>query len=426
MSTIYRYGWNILRVAAVAALLSPTAGRAQEPESPDRRPENFIDVRAGAVEITDISTEGDLPTAGYAPSPTNGAFIQSSSGDFRLQLGAYTQIRWNGNWRDATDTGEPSVDGEDFTRGWSMNRTRLFFEGKYTARTSYHVRANINDSFDFELLVAWAQLKLGKRWNLRLGKQFIPLSREDWMFAQDLLTTEFSPNDFTFAIGPSLGAFVSYSGDQQRLWVSLHNGAFGGRDEFPSNETDVAVTARWEWNFVGDDWSVWDDMVGRRGRARVMMLGLSGAYQWKQTETSEQNDAAAQLNVDLNFNGDGYQVVFAGSGTWRDPVDAGSFWNYGLLAQGGYFIGKGSQLYAQYNLLSPGDQPGDLESFHSIAGGLNFFPYLWTNRWKLTAEVGYQFSALDRTIVEPSGSLGWLASDEEGQAFVKLQSQFGF
>lgn len=410
-------------VFVAAALLGLVSTRTATAQDPDRRPENFIDVRAGAVAVEEITTEGDLPTAGYAPSPVNGAFIQSSSGDFRLQLGAYTQIRWNANWREVPETGEY---GEDFTRGWSMNRTRLFLEGKYTDRSTYHIRANINNSFDFELLVAWAQLKLGDRWNLRIGKQFVPLSREDWMFAQDLLTSEFSPNDFTFAIGPSLGAFASYFGDGQRLWLSLHNGAFGGREEFPSNETDVAVTARWEWNFVGDDWSVWDDMVGRRGRAKVMMLGLSGAYQWKQTDISTQAKSGGQFNLDLNFNGDGYQVVFAGSGTWRDPVDSASFWNFGFLAQGGYFVGMGSQLYVQYNLISPGTEPGDLEVFNSIAAGYNFFPYLWTNRWKLTAEAGYHAGALNGTIVDPSGSLGWLASDEKGQAYLRLQAQFGF
>jgi hypothetical protein len=412
-------------LAAVLGVTHAGAVLAQE-RDPDQRPENFIDMRGGAVTIEEVTTEGDLPVAGYDPSPTNGAFIQSTNGQFRLQFGAFTQIRWNANWRDAPASTDPDEQGEDFTRGWSMNRTRLFLEGKYTDRSTYHFRANINNSFEFELLVAWAQLRLGDRWNLRIGKQFIPLSREDWMFAQDVLTAEYSPNDFTFAIGTSLGASASYTGDDQRVWLSLHNGAFGGREEFPSDETDLAVTARWEWNFVGTDWTVWDDMVGRRGRAKVMMLGLSGGYQSKQTDVSTQNESAAQFNFDLNFNGDGYQVVFTGSATWRDPVDGDSFTNYGLLAQGGYFVGQGSQLYAQYNLISPGDQPGDLEVFNSLAAGYNYFPYLWTNRWKLTAEGGYQFSALNQTIVEPSGSLGWLASDEKGQAYVKLQAQFGF
>ena len=102
------------------------------------------------------------------------------------------------------------------------------------------------------------------------------------------------------------------------------------------------------------------------------------------------------------------------------------FWNYGLLAQAGYFVARASQLYAQYNLLSPGDLEGDWETFHSVTLGCSYFPYLWTNRWKFTGEAGFLFSALSKTVVEPSGTLGWLPSDEAGQAYLKLQVLFGF
>ncbi len=419
-------------VAVAVVILCALPGAAQEADTTevDRVPEGFIDVRAGVVVIEEVVTEGDLPRAGFEPGPVNGAFLQSADGTFRLQFGAFTQVRWTANWRDAPEpvAGEPQE--EDFTRGWSLNRTQIFFEGKYTENAAYHFRAHVNDSFDPELLVAWAQMGLGDGWSLRVGKHFMPLSREDWMLAHDLLATEFSTTNSTFAIGTSLGAWASYRGDRHRFWLGLHNGAFGGRETFPSPETDLASTIRWEWNFVGDDWNVWRDVVGRPGRAKVMMLGLSAAYQSKQTDISTLNDEGAQLNLDLNFNGDGYQVVLAGSTTWRDPVDGDSFTNYGLMAQGGYFVANRSQVFAQYSLAHPGNQPdsptGNLKTFNSLSAGFNYFPYLWTNRWKLSAEAGYLFSALNRTIVKPSGSAGWLASDEPGQAYLKLQMQFGF
>ena len=422
------HGLRHLAAGVILILLLTGSGSAQEPDTVqiDRRPEGFIDVRAGAVTIEEITTEGDLPVAGFEASPVNGAFIQSASGIFRVQFGAYAQVRWNGNWRDAPEAGEGEREQDDFTRGWSLNRTRIFLEGKYTDRTAYHFRASVSNSFDIELLAAWGQLRLSDRWSVIVGKHFAALSREDWTFAQDLLTIEYSPNDLTYAIGPSFGVFAAYAGDRQRFWLSFHNGAFGGRDEFPSFETDAAVTGRWEWNVTGDDWQVWNDMVGRPGRAQVTMLGLSGAYQSKQSKGSEENNAGAQVNLDLNVNGDGYQVVVAGSATWLDPINAEAFTNYGLMAQGGYFVGRATQLYAQYNLLHPGDQPGDLEVFNSVTLGASYFPYLWTNRWKLSAEAAYLFSALSNTVVEPSGSLGWLASDEPGQAYLKLQAQFGF
>jgi hypothetical protein len=57
---------------------------------------------------------------------------------------------------------------------------------------------------------------------------------------------------------------------------------------------------------------------------------------------------------------------------------------------------------------------------------VNWLPFSRTNRWKISAELGHLFSALDRTIVSESESLGWLASDERGQTLLRFQAQFGF
>lgn len=128
----------------------------------------------------------------------------------------------------------------------------------------------------------------------------------------------------------------------------------------------------------------------------------------------------------ISFNGNGYQAMLAASVTRHGPTSGASFNNYGLLVQGGYFFTTHLQTYAQYNLVSPGDQPGGLETFHSITAGVSYFPFSWTNRWKFSAEAAHLFDALNKTIVEPSGSLGWLPSDEDGQTYLRLQAQFGF
>ncbi|MHC4433278.1 MAG: hypothetical protein ACYTBS_15675, partial [Planctomycetota bacterium] len=144
---------------------------------------------------------------------------------------------------------------------------------------------------------------------------------------------------------------------------------------------------------------------------------------------------SAQLNADISFNWNGYQAMVAGSWTWRDPVAANSFSNYGVLVQGGYFVAEHWQVYGQYNFISPGDQAGtstcspplcDLEPFNSIIGGVSYFPFHWTNRWKFSAEIGHLFDALNKTIVQPSESLGWLPSNEGGQTYFRIQAQFGF
>ena len=167
-------------------------------------------------------------------------------------------------------------------------------------------------------------------------------------------------------------------------------------------------------------------MVGRRGRARVTMLGVSAAYQNKISSEAEGSKRGAQGNVDLSFNGDGYQAVLAVSATYDEPQSGAAYTNYGAMAQAGYFVADRHQVYSQYNFLSPGDERGDLENFHSVLVGYNFFPFLWTNRWKFSAELGHLFSALNRTVVAPSGALGLLPSDERDQTFFRIQFQVGF
>lgn len=379
------------------------------------------------VDAADEKDNSEVPlTAGYDKTAANGFFIRSKDGSFRLNIGAYSQPRFDANWRDAP-AGE-----DDFTSGFSIALTRFFFEGNYTEDFDYHLRLQIDDEGVFSLLVAYLQYNFGesKRWNVRAGRQFVALSREDWQSAEDLLTTGYSPNDDTFAIGTSDAIQVNSTSDRQRFWAAVGNGAYGGKRTFPDNEpAEIALTGRWEYQLLGTDWSVWDDLIGRRGKPSGILLGIAGGYQKTDTVSATDPaafDSGAQLNADLSFNGDGYQTMLAGSMTWINPQTGSTYYNYGILAQGGYFLTQKIQVYGQYNLVSPGNQPGNLDNFNSLTAGLNYFPFIRTNRWKFSGELGYLFDAINDTLVTPSGTLGWLASDEDGQLYARIQIQFGF
>jgi hypothetical protein len=97
---------------------------------------------------TDNHGEEIQLTAGYEKIPTNGFFIRSKDEEFRLNIGAYTQARFDINWRDAP------VGDDDVEEGFSLNRTRIFLEGQFTPAFDYHFRVNIDDDSDFDLLVA--------------------------------------------------------------------------------------------------------------------------------------------------------------------------------------------------------------------------------------------------------------------------------
>ena len=371
--------------------------------------------------ITDSQTgENDskiVKIAGYDKNSDNGFFFNTKDESFSLNIGAYTQARYDLNWRD-TPTDDDIVE-EDFY----FNITSLYFIGQLTRTFDYHLRMNYDDEGKSDLQIAYLQYNINDQWTLRAGQQFVAISREDWMFPQDLLTTDFSANDATFAYGAPVAIQSHYEGKKQRFWAALSDAAIGGKVQVEKRR-DTTLTGRWEYQVSGRDWSIWDDIVGRRGRSKGILLGLAGVQQPGENESG--SGKSAQLNVDLSFNGDGYQVMIDASLTRLEPRHVDSFINYGILAQGGYFFTTHLQAYTQFDLVSPGDQPGELEIFHSITAGVNYFPFPWRNRWKFSLEVAHMFDIINKTIVEPSRSLGWQPSDEKGQTYLRLQAQFGF
>jgi hypothetical protein len=326
------------------------------------------------------------------------------------------------NWRQ-----EAADSVEAFERGFSVPRAEFYMFGSYTDRVDFNFRALIDDRGEFSLPVVYARYNFSDEWNLTAGRQFVPLSREDWQYAPDILAMDYSANDYTFAVGSSLGLVLQGTlSDRLRLWLGVSDGAFSAKGGFPLvDQSDLLLNGRFEVQIAGSDWSVWDDLIGRRGRPFAVLIGFAPAYQFRGGD-GVAIPRESQVNFDLSVNGNGYQALFAGSWTSRRPVEGEVFSNYGLYAQGGYFFTDTWQVYFRYDFVSPGDEPGDLETFNAASAGLNWFPFPRTNQWKISVEAGHLFSALNNTIVSPSGSLGWLASDDRGQTLLRLQAQFGF
>ena len=137
----------------------------------------------------------EVPTAGFDTTSYHPLFIQSKNQRFKLNLGMYTQFRYNMNWRQNM----PDTDStKTFTRGYNLARTRIFLEGNFTDKFYYHTRININPSGNFEFFVAYLQWNLNKGKWIRMGRQFMALGLEDWMYPQDLASIEFSRFGFHF------------------------------------------------------------------------------------------------------------------------------------------------------------------------------------------------------------------------------------
>ncbi len=399
----------------------------------------MVPAPARAGEVEPARPEADPPPPGGLPCPAptplskrgpcdpalvagydRQFYVRSRSGCFKATVWFYTQARWTWNRREM-----PPPDERADTTDWEMARTRIFAEADVTKYFYTHLRVNVDAAGEVALIVSYLQVNPVEGFHVRIGRQFVALSREDWMYPQDLLSMDFSANDSVFAIGTPHAIQARKTWSHDRAWLTVSDGAFG--DGVVSDSTQrakVAVTGRYEHQFSTSDWSVWDDLVGRRGRPRGLLLGAAGGYQWGETDTPSR--WSALVTADLSYNWNGGQALVYGSYVRADSRTDGVVDTYGFLAQAGQFVTCGVQVYGRYEFVSAGDRPGDLENYRSVLAGVNWFPFQWTNRYKLTAEAGYLFSALSRTLVPAGTNVGFLPADEGDQFFLRFQVQFGF
>ena len=368
-----------------------------------------------------------LPTAGFDTNAYHPVFIQSSDGQFKLNLGMYTQFRYNmnmlANTPDTTDA---------FNRGYNLARTRIFLEGDLTDKFYYHFRININPTGNVELMLAYLQWNLNKKMKFRIGKQYMALGREDWILPQDLASMEFSAHDFTFAIWTSFGIQFNHTPNNHfRYWASVGNGSYGSRRAFPDkNDSDVMLTGRLEWNIFETNWGVWDDMLGRRGRDFGMLLGvgLANNHRYDKDALLTDPENGTQLNVDYSVSGDGFHLFLQGSITAltyqnnvSPDVTTGGF--YGTF---GYWISKTVFPYVCYDYVALGNITTKTENYASPGIGISYYPFNWSNRVRATIEYNFLGATLNNTIVEPDGQLGLVTTPYGGQQSLRFQLQFGF
>jgi len=419
--TVSRIRWVALLVVVVLFQLEGRAGAQFSPSGGA-----LLDSKGG------VQHEKDAPiqTAGYDKGNFDGFFIQNSNGQFRLNLGAWAQLRYEGVWRETPPAGD-----KRFESGFLVPQSRFFFEGKLTDRIEYHLRFKITDTGDFTLQVAYGgwnfkgynrrPARKGAFFNLRIGRQFLAFTRENWMMFSDLLTTSNSAVNSVFAVTTVDGVQGFYGRDHGRMWFSLSNGLYGGGADFPNDPTSqMMIAARGESLLAGDDFNTFNDLVGRKGRAFGVLLGVASNYALSGSDNpAGRSRHSGQVTADLSVGGDGFQAMAYAMWTWEAVGRLQSQW--GFVAQVGYFIFEPWQVFAQYSLVDPGPIAG-LLPFNQLTLGTNAFPFNWTNRIKLTLEGALLFNPINSTLVTPSTGIGWLPADAGRQYYLRAQLQFGF
>jgi len=348
-----------------------------------------------------------------------GFYVRDPCSRFTLRPIVWTQLRWTWNDRSSVPPGD-TYESHDL----EFARTRAYFRGQVTRHFDYDFTLNIDHTGDVGILLASLKWNAGKGWGVEVGQMFLAVQREDWTAPVDLLATEYSANDLVFAPGVGQGVQVSWQGTRDRAWAAFSDGEFRGGNHLVGQTGNAAwaITGRYEHQFCTKDWSLWDDLTGRRGRGWGILLGLGGGV--GEGEPDFEVDRSLLLTADASVSWNGGQALVFGNfrhSKWRDGTTRNA---WGLVAQAGHFVAPTVQAYGRYELVAPGSTLGDLETYHSVTLGCSYLPFRWTNRYKLSAELAYLFTPLSRTIVPASGVLGFSPSAND-QLYVRVQLQFG-
>lgn len=378
------------------------------------------DAASGEVSQTEATAK---PTTVFNSTELNPYYFRIKNWPRKINIGFYAQARQEFTRQDP-EPGQEDARTSDFR----LNRARFFMEGKFLDRLHYKLAFNRSAEDDFSLQQAYLKFNLPKGWKLWVGQQFYNTLREDWPDPTQTASMDNSAMDYTFGAGTGLGAMVqSTPTHNARWWFSINDGAAGARSAASDTEdSKIAFIGRLDYQIVGSDWTVWDDLIGGRGLPFGFMVGFMGAQMVGVDDNSTAADEdLTQFGIDLNLNGDGYQIVLSGALTNHSAPGISSYHHYGAYFQAGYFFRPKWQAYIRYDFVSPGNQGGDLESYLAPGIGVNFFPIV-NRRWRVSAELNHLQSAINNTIVQPVPELGWVSSDVRGQTSFRLQLQLGF
>lgn len=367
---------------------------------------------------------GAAPRAGY----DKGFVLADTGGDYKLNIGGYTQFRYVANVRDEP----PGDDQEEFTSGFQATRTRLIFSGTVlNPDLSFFIHGGFTRfNGTFGLLDAFAKYDLDDGFSIKWGQYRLPLMREESVADHLQLFAERSVFNSYFSQDRSQGVELAYEGDSWRLMGDFSDGLASLNTDIDSDrEADLAWTGRAEWKWDGE-WSQFRDFTSWRGSELAGMVG--GAIHWQSGgDTTGTFDADVyQYTLDASFEGDGWNAFAAFAGRHVETGDAPSVEDYGLLVQGGYFVSSQTELIARYDILLPdevGNTPGT-EKFQSFSVGANYYLSPDSHAAKFTADLQWYPDSLQGSemVVNPNTNIGILDDVEGDQIVLRLQFQLVF
>lgn len=370
--------------------------------------------RAGEIRaiVTDVladselrnSLQGSGATAGWS----DGFFLQSADGRFRMEVGGQIQFRYIYSWIPNAASGvtptqgtglETVGDDTESRSGFDLPNTQLDLKGhvfgeswKYFIKGAFSNadEAMIGDSplnnlgtgsGTFRLLDAYMRADLDDSFSLKVGQFKLPYAREQLVDTGYQMAVSQSTIVEHLGVGRSQGIELDWTSDNARVMVAYSDGGtdnlYGvlqavGSDPINSaywtDGVDWAVTGRVEWKMAGR-WEQFNSLTSPPGDELGMLVGVAGHAQSGDPEatsgtTDNQPNEWFGMTADVSMMYGGatfFGSVFvnsiqsgaayvSGSNNFDDPAfaDIGGSNVWGMVVQGSYYMTPKWEVFGRY------------------------------------------------------------------------------
>lgn len=343
---------------------------------------------------------------------------------FTPNIHGLLQFRFNWNNRDEDDA---FAGDEENAIGFQAARTRLWVDGNiFSNEWYYFVEFEVGPEGEVSLLDAFGRYTFANGWNAQWGQFRLPFLRETLVRESHTLAADKSQFETVFGTGRGQGVQFAYTADQMRFHAAISDGAGTANTDFTSDaEADVGLTARAEFKWAGD-WSAADDFTSFRGSPNFGMVGVAAHFQNGGDTFATADESRWGLTADVSVEGDGWNVFAAAVYSRVDPDPGSGLNDWGVLVQGGVFLGENTELFGRWDIIIPDDDRAADENFNTITVGLNQYMIPKSHAAKFTVDFQWYLDNPSESIVVPNTLTGLLAADSDDQWNLRAQIQLLF
>jgi hypothetical protein len=400
--------------------------------------------------VHDVLADADARTSlvgdGVLGGWSDGFFLASSDGRFKLTIGGLMQERFLMNYQK-----DGFVSSSDRWRGGLENtRTRLDIGGYIFDRdTSFYVQAgwgyldpnalsgNPLLRIGARLWDSWIKFKLNEQWSAKVGVFMLPFTRESLVSDKYQMAVDRSLMDYRLGLARSQGIEFTWAHENKRVFLSTTNGSItlngipaGAGNPTPpwgalQQDAEWAFTARAEFLLEGN-WAQFKQFTSPMGSEQATMVGIAvHGQQGERTGGGGPKQDQYGVTADLSMNFDGMSFFLSGTMHNQKNVSAAipnADW-VGYLAQASTYMTDKTELFMRFEGGGVRQNSMGGDDVHILTTGVNW--YLDGQGLKVTSDVGWSLGEISTGM--QNWMVGWRATTEQNSQWLfRTQLQLAF